>query len=578
MKTDQRKIVLFFLFLSFCFSTYSYSAGTINDVKSRSGKESIEIKNAPSIKEASMITYYIDSKEGNDDNTGTSIDKAWKSIAKLDTLSLKPGQFIRFKRGSEFTGPLFVRSSGTPDNYITLSDYGDSTLAAPSFTNTVFVQDNFANCIRVKGSYVIVENLYCHNTSAYVPGAYVTDGGWDVWEMGAIFIDKGATNCIVRNNETFDCLVGIKSYGENAIIEKNYVHDCNRPLAEWNWGPIGIWLGADYQEVRYNRIINMSVVDPHIVWGNGTGGADGGAMEIDDGRYEKTHISIHHNYSRECQGFLEVTWSDVVASPKYESFSIHHNVCDDYQEFIALWRGANCRIENNTIIRRRQNACNWGVFNITQKDGHNLIQNNIIIVEKDIRIFNLGLGANPAKPGNIINNNLYFAASGTLNIGLEGPGSNPVLGDPNFVNYVTGNKPEDFAIQAGSPAINKGLNLGYTVDLGGTAIPQASVPDIGAFEFIESTGVESTHSNQGMKIYPNPAKDNAVLSLQSTLSDVLSIHLYDMIGHMVLNMDVSIESGKNEIEIHTKYLMDGNYICKINGRDVNYTIKLTKKA
>lgn len=578
MKTDQRKIVLFFLFLSFSFATYCNSAGTINDVKDRTGKDAFELKYAPSIKEEAVTTYYIDSKEGNDDNTGTSIDKAWKSIAKLDTLSLKPGQFIRFKRGSEYTGPLFVRSSGTSDNYITLSDYGDSTLAAPSFTNTVFVQDNFANCIRVKGSYVIVENLYCHNTSAYVPGAYVTDGGWDVWEMGAIFIDKGATNCIVRNNETFDCLVGIKSYGENAIIEKNYVHDCNRPLAEWNWGPIGIWLGADYQEVRYNKIINMSVVDPHIVWGNGTGGADGGAMEIDDGRFEKTHISIHHNYSRECQGFLEVTWSDVVASPKYENFSIHHNVCDDYQEFIALWRGANCRIENNTIIRRRQNPCNWGVFNITQKDGHNLIQNNIIVVEKDIRIFNLGLGANPAKPVNIINNNLYFAASGTLNIGLEGPGSLPVYGDPNFVNYATGNKPEDFAIQTGSPAINKGLDLGYTVDLSGTAIPQASVPDIGAFEYTANTSIESRCSDENMKIYPNPVTKRAVIAMKNVSNEFLTVLLFNMNGQMIFNTKALVEVGRNEIIINTEFLGQGNYICKVIGKDVNYVCKLMKET
>ncbi|MEN6363275.1 MAG: choice-of-anchor Q domain-containing protein [Bacteroidales bacterium] len=476
MKTNLKKVALFPLF--FCVISASFgSCSKVGLEDDNNGEDTTGI-----IKDH-FTTYYIDSKEGNDANAGTSEYKAWKTLLRLDTLTLKPGDFVRFKRGSEFVGPLFVRCSGTKSKYITLSDYGDSTLHAPSFTNTEFVQDNFGNCIRVKGSYVIVENLYCHHTSAYKPGNYVTDGGWITWEMGAIYIDKGAKNCIVRNNEMFDCLVSIKSYGENAIIENNYVHDCNRILAEWNWGPIGIWLGADFQEVRYNRIINISVVDPHIVWGNGTGGADGGAMEIDDARYEKTHISIHHNYSRECQGFLEVTWSDVLASPKYENFSIHHNVCDDYQQFIALWRGANCRIENNTIIRRRENPCNWGVFNITQRDGHNLIQNNIIVVEKNIRIFNLGLGANDATPNNIINNNLYFAASGTLDIGKEGPGGYPVYGDPNFVNYATGNKAEDFAIKAGSPAINKGLSLGYTLDFTGTTIPQSYISDIGAFEY-----------------------------------------------------------------------------------------------
>lgn len=427
-------------------------------------------------------TYFIDSSNGNDANDGRSVNSPWQSSSKIGQIQLHPGDSVRFKRGSSFNGPLFIVNSGEKENYIVLTDYGNPHSPAPSFTNTVFKQGNFGNCIRVKGSYVVVSNLYFHHTAAYFPGNYQTDG-WNTWEMGAVYIDKDARNCIVKNNEMFDCIVGIKSYGENAIIENNYVHDCNRILAEWNWGPIGIWLGADFQEVRYNRIINISAVDPHINWRNGTGGADGGAIEIDDARYEKTHISIHHNYSRECQGFLEVTWSDVAANPKYENFSIHHNVCDDYQQFIALWRGANCRIENNTIIRRRQNPCNWGVFNITQKGGNNLIQNNIIVVEKDIRIFNLGLGVNDAKPETIIKNNLYFAASGTLDIGKEGPGLSPVYGNPNFVNYTTGNKAEDFALSKGSPAINKGLNLGYLTDFAGTSIPQENIADIGAFEY-----------------------------------------------------------------------------------------------
>lgn len=535
MKTHFKKLillVLLFIFNSLCF--FSAEINIANE-KSNKGKE---------IKNESVVSYYIDSKDGNDNNMGTSQENPWKTLLRLDTLSLKPGDFIRFKRGSEFIGPLFVRKSGTLDAYITLSDYGNSTLPAPAFTNKVFKQDNFGNCIRLKGSYVIVENLYFHNTTAFVPGTYQTDGGWIAWEMGAIFIDKGATYCIVRNNELFDCPAGIKSYGEHSIIENNYVHDCNRSLAEWNWGPIGIWLGADYQEVRYNKIINISVVDPHIVWRSGTGGADGGAIEIDDARYEKTHISIHHNYSRECQGFMEVTGSDVLSGPKYESFSIHHNVSDDYQQFIALWRGANCRIENNTIIRRRQNPCNWGVFNITQKDGHNLIQNNIIVVEKDIRIFNLGLGANPAKPANIIKNNLYFAASETLNIGLEGPGLSPVYGNPKFVNYATGNKAEDFAIQAGSPAIDKGKNLEYTHDFINKNIPMGEAPDIGAFEY-------DTFSSVTQK----PISSTTIYSSANTIIiNNLDQHkraiIYNLLGGILKRVD--LVGGKNYINIPDK--------------------------
>jgi hypothetical protein len=370
---------------------------------------------------------------------------------------------------------------------ITLTDYGDSQSPAPAFTNPVFDPDksNFGNCIRLKGSFILVENIYCHNTVAQLPAT--TGGFTTMWELGAIYIDKTAEHCIVRNNELYDCGVGIKSYGQHALIENNYIHDCNRVLKEWGWGPIGIWLGADHQEVCYNRIFNYSAVDPRITWGPDSygGGADGGAIEIDDARVPKSNISIHHNYARDCQGFLEVTWTDVLQNPSYTDFEIHHNVSDDYQQFVALWRGANFRIENNTVIRRKKNVNDWGVFNITQHNAKNLIRNNIVVVENDIVVFNLGKNGN-AQPNNVIENNLFFAGSGALNMGKEGPGTAPIFDNPLFENYQNSTVPEDFLISGESPVIDAGLNLGYDVDFRNTKIPQGEAPDIGAFEYKES--------------------------------------------------------------------------------------------
>lgn len=433
---------------------------------------------------AKSSVYFIDSQNGNDKNDGRSESSAWLTLTKIENLLLIPGDSIRFKRGSSFTGPLHINKSGNSGHYIILTDYGDSRSPAPAFTNPVFdtQKGNFGNCIRLNGSFIVVENLYCHNTVAELSGNF---GGFTtMWELGAIYIDKGAEHCIVRNNELFDCGVGIKSYGQYAVIQDNYIHDCNRVLKEWGWGPIGIWLGADYQEVCYNRIFNYSVVDSRITWGADSygGGADGGAIEIDDARVSKSHISIHHNYTRDCQGFLEVTWTDVLQNPAYTGFEIHHNVSDDFQQFIAMWRGADCKIDNNTIIRRKKNVNDWGVFNITQNNARNYIRNNIIVVENDIVIFNVGKNGT-AQPNNIIENNLYYQASGALNTGKEGPGKSPVYGNPLFVNYSTGNKADDFSILTGSPAVNKGQNLGFIRDFAGTAIPQEAVADIGAFEF-----------------------------------------------------------------------------------------------
>lgn len=402
------------------------------------------------------VSYFIDSQNGKDSNDGISTDSPWKSFLNLEVRTLKPGDVIRFKRGSKFSGTLLIAGSGTKENPIILSDYGSQDLSAPAFTNQVFNPEinQYGNCIRLKGDFIIVENLYFHDTVADLnedAGSFLT-----MWELGAIYIEKNSKNCIVRSNEIYNCGVGIKSYGPYAKIENNYIHDCNRVLKKWGWGPIAIWLGADYQEVSYNRIINYSAVNPNITWGPNSygGGADGGAIEIDDARNPKSNISIHHNYSRDNQGFIEVTWKDVEKNPNYQDFSIHHNVSDDYQQFIALWRGAHCKIENNTIIRRKVNENEWGVFNMTQPSSKNKIRRNIIVTEKNVVVFNVGM-KNNISPLTIIENNLYWANAEDLKIGFEGPGNLPLFTNPEFLRYHRGKNKIDFSLKKNSPA--KGL-------------------------------------------------------------------------------------------------------------------------
>lgn len=405
--------------------------------------------------------YYIDSQNGDDENSGKSESEPWASFANIKKGIFSPGDSLLIRRGSEFDEMLLIEDSGAKGAPVVISDYGDLSLPAPSFTNTVFSpeQNEYGNCVRIKGSHVVLENIYCYGTVADLPedaGDFLT-----MWELGAIYIDKSATNCVVRNNEINDCGVGVKSYGEYAVIDGNYIHDCNRVLKKWSWGPIAIWLGADCQEVCNNTIVNYSVVDPHISWGPGSygGGADGGAIEIDDARIDKYNIEIHHNYTRDNQGFIEVTWTDVEQNPDYRNFHVHHNVCDDYQQFVALWCGKNCLFEYNTIIRRKKNANDWGIFNIASDDSGNIVRNNIIVTEKNIPVFLVGSGNN-FRPATVIVNNLYWAADEQDEMpefGYEGPGDDYIIGNPEFVDY-SGNSKNDFRLKDDSPY--KGIGIG----------------------------------------------------------------------------------------------------------------------
>ncbi len=68
-------------------------------------------------------TYYI-SNSGNDSNTGLIAAQAWKTLAKVNSWTFKPGDQILFQRGSTFYGSLTVKNSGTASNPITYGAYG----------------------------------------------------------------------------------------------------------------------------------------------------------------------------------------------------------------------------------------------------------------------------------------------------------------------------------------------------------------------------------------------------------------------------------------------------------------------
>lgn len=100
--------------------------------------------------------YYINTAEGNDKLQGTRPSKAWKSIAPLSRIQLKPGDSVLLAAGQTHRGMIALRQiHGSSTNPIVISGYAFQdhterpTVDAGDSLNALLIQD--ASFIEIKG-------------------------------------------------------------------------------------------------------------------------------------------------------------------------------------------------------------------------------------------------------------------------------------------------------------------------------------------------------------------------------------------------------------------------------------------
>ncbi|WP_288615217.1 right-handed parallel beta-helix repeat-containing protein [uncultured Victivallis sp.] len=82
--------------------------------------------------------YYIDSRNGDDANSGTELKAAWKSIDRVNHTVFSPGDKLYFRRGSRWNIPLELHGSGSAEKKICLMAYGEGELPQIVVANTPF--------------------------------------------------------------------------------------------------------------------------------------------------------------------------------------------------------------------------------------------------------------------------------------------------------------------------------------------------------------------------------------------------------------------------------------------------------
>jgi hypothetical protein len=403
-------------------------------------------------------SYYIDSEYGDINNNGLSQDTPWKSHMRIESANLQPGDRVHFARGSAWIGGLQINASGSEEQPIVFTNYGEGEL--PKFSNPNW-SDNTGNAFRFNGDYLIADGLYFHDVPPPPNGKFET-----VWLAGALRILLGADHCIVRNSYFDNVPKAIQSHGEYTLITQNTMIGEQVLLGSKYWGPIGIQLGIGNQEISYNTIKEFWVTEGH-----GWGG-DGGAIEMDDGRNHKDNVYIHHNRTLNNCGFLEISWNYDIEHREVWNLRVAFNVSSDYQSIGFLEAPLhNSFIDNNTFDRTHQLPHYNSAMEVQL--GNPVVRNNLIILDGPIPY--------PADDGQhhvTAQNNWYYHINNPDTVYF--PESAAGNGDPGIVDL----SGRDYHLNPDSPLKGKGINLSefYSLDFKGDSLIKNGQWDIGAFQ------------------------------------------------------------------------------------------------
>ncbi|MET3921626.1 hypothetical protein [Arthrobacter sp. UYEF20] len=406
---------------------------------------------------AAGTTYYV-SAAGSDSNSGTSSSAPWKSLSKVNSIVLTPGDTVSFRRGDAWTGGLVTTQSGTSTAPITLNGYGSGN--SPTITG-----GKSGNCIRINGNYTIVDGL--RGVSCGYAGISVT----------------GDRNT-VRNSSASSNAVGIKAgtgsdfgkYTGNTVTNNNIMNvntrgtNCGTSQAvncSDDSGAFGVLINGNDNELSANTVSGSSATSFDY-------GLDGGAFEI----YNGNRNNIHHNVALDNNAFSEIGRSSGTADGNTFRYNLIRSTCgancSEAKGLIARGSGTSFGPTNGTIFE-----FNTVYLNGTQSQAivchascpsSTVIRANILVGVKNSLWIN---GSGWTEKQNVLNGPINFV-----------PNSTSTTAPAGFANA-----PTDLHLTSTSPAIDRAGTSFSTLDLDGRAVPQngdctgTAAADSGTYEF-----------------------------------------------------------------------------------------------
>ncbi len=407
-------------------------------------------------------TYYVDATNGNDNNSGLSPSSAWQSINKVNGFNFASGDIIAFQRGQIFNGYTLLPNT----SYLTFTSYGTGNLPVIDAQNTrqycAQLQDkNHITFRSIEFYNGAVECLDVNTVNYLTIDSCVFDGNYH--EAQTVYI-----------GESYYTYIGHSVFKNAAPGAANYPY------------PHGLYLGGGgYQIVEYNKFINNTGDGIHV-----------NVNVNPNGRVPHPIIRYNwfegneENYQDQASDSLEFYNNVIVDNPNV-AYAL--GMSFSQEGAYAQYAVRNSKVYNNTFIMNDSLTGHIGIMIHNAAAIDNLtFKNNIIFFANSTRGNGYFVYQQSGSGTLHFDNNLFFRVGGNqagfANIqgtaynsftAWQSAGYDPhsAWNNPLFTNLTT----ENYTLQAGSPAINFGTNLGLTLDYNNNPIPSSS-PDVGAYE------------------------------------------------------------------------------------------------
>ena len=429
--------------------------------------------------------WWIDGQTGSDSNPGTR-DEPWRTIDKLESVTLSPGDLVHVLAGSYpvQNSLRLIGIAGTADAWIGIKAAGPVRLINSGLANVVNVEG--CHYLFLRGFEITHENRGLPYGSwdpvdgvkfSNAVSTNVAIDGCRIHHLGNVGISSQAPlirGIRVVDTEIHDCFVGLywgyyeapnKRYAHNGIIARNYIHDC--PPIDLD----GTGYGLQIKGGSYGNVIEDNVI-------------------VNAGGNTRAAIAVYH------------ASTDLGTQPK-RNIIRRNFVRAARNEGIYATEGA--LIENNILvdcanvgINVTSRSTGWGVFY-----GNLTIRNNTVFSLDAPGGQALFIGVGPVVLPQVVANNLLlvispgqtslrlpsgFAGTSTQNYCL-GSTSGPSLGAVNVndlrVVLSSAYGDPDFLFPNPTNLLPSAADSLYAPKSDFHGQPRDAAPDVGAFE---STG------------------------------------------------------------------------------------------